>query len=203
MRRARATTATVVPCATCAGSIRILERNSDCSAVGNRLMKRGEHLQCPRGTRRMALGGKGGRGRGRERRPNPRGGVDWRGARAVEGLAVLVAASQVGSAQAINCGHSYFLPGALGPRIPRSNAGDSRFAHPARRQVFSEFSGCGRFYLHRLRRRQVLRSPRLDFSGFGIVREVRSWILFCICGGSHMYIVSGGADKRGRQYLSK
>ena len=72
-----------------------------------------------------------------------------------------------------------------------------------RRQVFSEFSGCGRFYLHRLRRRQVLRSPRLDFSGFGIVREVRSWILFCICGGSHMYIVSGGADKRGRQYLSK
>ena len=71
------------------------------------------------------------------------------------------------------------------------------------RQVFSEFSGCGRFYLHRLRRRQVLRSPRLDFSGFGIVREVRSWILFCICGGSHMYIVSGGADKRGRQYLSK
>ena len=58
-------------------------------------------------------------------------------------------------------------------------------------------------HLRRLRRRHVLRSPRLDLSGFGIVREVRSWIVFCICGGSHVYIVSGGEDKHSRQYLSK
>ena len=54
--------------------------------------------------------------------------------------------------------------------------------------------------MRHLRGRQVLRSPRIDLRGFDIVHEVRSWIVFCICGGSDMYIVSGGEDKRDCRY---